>query len=132
MLDKCLFINLFFLNYFMTRMWCVSPALLCRNHLLGFHKEIHQLVGEIAHKRSEKGRIFPVVHIEIKSMAFWHEECVKEMLARGYNHYSPITMPDYTYLPQEYIEAKVNPNESIKDLKIRCEECRKRIENKKE
>lgn len=31
----------------MTRMWCVNPHSLCREHLLGEHNELHKLVGGI-------------------------------------------------------------------------------------
>ena len=52
----------------MTRMWMVPPVILCRQHLLGCHKEIHFLLGHLAKQKSITGWIkhdcieLPVYH----------------------------------------------------------------------
>ena len=45
--------------------------------------------------------------------------------SRGMNHKSPLPeLPDFSYLPREHYEAKVDRKISVKDLKERCEECK--------
>ena len=41
----------------MTRMWMIAPRKMCRNHLLGEHKELHQAVGSILKNKSLKGHL---------------------------------------------------------------------------
>jgi len=47
------------------------------------------------------------------------------MLRRGMNHKSPLPeLPDFSYLPDEHYNAKVDIEKSIKDLRIRCRRCK--------
>lgn len=108
------------------RMWMIDPKLLCRQHLLGEHGELHKFKHNFEkkhkiNKRIELGQIEPI------SMKARHDELAEEMLKRGYNHKSPYEMPDLSYLPEFQRNFKVNINQSINDLMIRCEDCKKRI-----
>ena len=48
------------------------------------------------------------------------------MLNRGMNHKSPLPkLPDFSYLPREQFEAKVDKTISKKDLHERCNNCRR-------
>lgn len=105
------------------RMWMIPPTMLCRKHLLGEHSELHKHRHNFVKRHSIKGRISPVVQIEVSSMRSRHEELVEEMKRRGYNHNSPYEMPDISYLPKEVLELKVDPEISFKDLACRCSEC---------
>lgn len=110
------------------RMWMIDPRLLCKKHLLGEHGEIHKHRHNfVKHHRITK-RISPIVQIEPNSMKKRHDELVKEMLNRGYNHQSPFTQPDISYLQDHEINAIVDINLSITDLKNRCSMCKERIE----
>lgn len=97
----------------------LPPDKMCRNHLLGEHKELHQLVGALL-----KGRMNVVLgharlnQIETKSIISRHDELVEEMKKRGYNHRSPL--PEFD--PVDI--GKVNLEENLKDLCSRCETCR--------
>lgn len=97
----------------------IDPHILCRNHLLGEHNEIHKHRHSFVKKHRMKGRIG---QIEPASMQFRHDELVKEMLNRGYNHNSPYEQPDISYLP----DMKVDKEKALKDLLDRCKECKKR------
>jgi hypothetical protein len=87
----------------------LPPALLCRNHLLGEHKELHMLAGSIARNKSILGwlmkeQVFPWLVVPR------HKEIKKEMRFRGYNHYSELYNKDYgQYLinHKQYMEIKV-------------------------
>lgn len=84
------------------RMWMINPKLLCNRHLLGEHGELHKFLPSFHKKHKVDGRIYPIVQIELSSYKARHDELATEMLARGFNHNSPINeadLPDFSYLP---------------------------------
>ena len=109
-------------------MWMVEPELLCRKHLLGEHSEIHKHRHNFVKRHRVTGRIFPIVLIEPLSMQTRHDELAKEMLQRGYNHQSPYEQPNVEHLPEEELNARVDIDVSLNELKNRCSECKNRIE----
>lgn len=74
------------------RIWDLPPERLCRSHLLGEHNELHAMWNVITQNRRGyshhpetkrwKGKLRALFHV--------HEGIVREMLARGYNHKSPL------------------------------------------
>jgi hypothetical protein len=98
-------------------MWGVNPRLMCRQHLLGEHVEMHMFFTTVSEGKSIRGYIENELlnPILIKSR---HEELVKEMIRRGYNHQSPMgLLPDN--LPNTPIPSQ------LKLLRKRCKECSK-------
>jgi hypothetical protein len=112
------------------RMWGINPKLLCRNHLLGEHNEIHKHRHNFVKMHSIAKRITPIVQIEPENMKVRHDALVEEMISRGYMHNSPYEQPDLSHLKPEERFAKINPNISVSDLKSRCTECASRITSK--
>lgn len=115
----------------MTRMWMVDPELLCRQHLLGEHKEVHQLVGQIRRGCSLRGY---VAHncVEPEAIEDRHEALAEEMLRRGYRHASPLPPSlDLRALVDSLSEddrtARVDIESSYRDLLGRCSSCRERV-----
>lgn len=117
----------------MTRMWDVDPELMCRQHLLGEHREMHFIVGSIekhphgeaiARGHGEKGQL------DTSLIQERHDALVAEMEARGYNHDSPMDYVDD--LGAGEISAERDPSvetETIRDeLMRRCPDCRERME----
>lgn len=102
------------------RQWLVPTECLCRKHLLGEHVEHHMFVGTILKKKSLKGYLRDGF-VQIHSIVERHEELVKEMKKRGFNHQS--ALPDF----QSWEEGKVNIEFNLNDLSTRCCECRERI-----
>lgn len=103
----------------------VNPEILCRKHLLGEHKELHQLVGHIEagntaviEGHAEKGQI------DTSKIEERHEALVEEMERRGFNHNSAIEYED------ELDIGEVDLDENLEDLLDRCDECRERYENR--
>ena len=74
------------------RIWDIPPKKLCRNHLLGEHRELHAMWAVITeHKKGYS------LHPEtmrwrgkLKALYFRHEKLVSEMTRRGYSHHSPL------------------------------------------
>lgn len=111
------------------RMWGINPEFLCKKHLIGEHGEIHKHRHNFEKKHKITKRIKPIVQIEPQNMEKRHEQLAEEMLKRGYNHKSPYTLPDLSYLSNEERYAKIDIYNSIEDLSNRCPECKKRIKN---
>lgn len=76
------------------RIWDVHPKYLCRQHLLGEHRELHGLwniltvhggTGGYAHHPETKRWVGKARALYVR-----HEALVEEMTKRGYTHNSPL------------------------------------------
>ena len=110
------------------RMWMVPPEGLCRNHLLGEHRELHSMIGMVRERMwaSIKGHTAQG-QIYVPLIVSRHEEVVAEMARRGYNHHSPLEWPP-SYLEVQPPQYTLGPNKidvaaNIDDLMARCKEC---------
>jgi hypothetical protein len=75
------------------RIWDVPPEMLCRNHLLGEHGELHGVWSTLTQARQSGYCSHPEVRRwegKLKALYHKHEEIVEEMRRRGYNHQSPL------------------------------------------
>jgi hypothetical protein len=77
------------------RVWDLPTTFLCRQHLLGEHREIHAIYNII--KRGNSGGYSN--HPEVKrwvgkldALKKRHDMVVDEMTERGYNHHSPMRL----------------------------------------
>ena len=105
------------------RMWMVKPKYLCRQHLLGEHKELHMLAGCLQKGKNIRGYLddellFPQL------MYQRHDALVAEMFRRCYKHESPLPLVE-TLPYVELTRDRIKRNEI--DLCERCEECFVRI-----
>lgn len=71
------------------RMWLVDPELMCRNHLLGEHLELHILAGCLNRGKNIRGFIEQGL-VDPTLICKRHAELVTEMERRGYSHSSPL------------------------------------------
>jgi hypothetical protein len=76
------------------RIWDLSPQKLCRNHLLGEHRELHAIWSILT-----KGKKGYSCHPEVlrwkgklKALFSRHDLLVQEMHKRGYRHQSPLSV----------------------------------------
>lgn len=110
----------------MTRMWGIDPGLLCRNHLLGEHSEMHQEAGTIEnHPHGEavvKGHA-EKEQVDTSLIKERHDELVDEMERRGMNHDSPLDYRDSLGL------GSIDIEKNLEELAGRCEDCRERIKS---
>ena len=108
----------------MVRMWLVDPELMCKQHRLGEHKEIHDLVGFIRNGHIEKvqfhasrGQVFPQ-HISMR-----HEQ-----LEAHDGLDSPISVPDVAEdLQMTEVTGRLLKH-NRQELARRCDECAKKQE----
>jgi hypothetical protein len=73
------------------RIWDIAPEQLCRNHLLGEHRELHAIWSILIHKKKGYAHHPETLRWKGKQKALYlrHEQVVKEMLQRSYRHLSP-------------------------------------------
>lgn len=77
----------------MVRIWDSVPVeWLCRNHLLGEHKELHAIWATLVGKKKGCSRHPEALRWtdHLPALVRRHEEQVAEMYKRGYKHRSPL------------------------------------------
>jgi len=74
------------------RIWDIPPKKLCRQHLLGEHRELHAIWSILVNNKKGYSKHPEVLRWKgkLKALYLRHEELVKEMLRRGYKHNSPL------------------------------------------
>ena len=107
------------------RIWDIPPKNLCRQHLLGEHRELHAIWSILT--TNKKGYS---THTEtlrwkgkLKALYLAHEEIVKEMKLRGFNHKSPLENKLATgeNVQKDFVESV---EEQINILKIKSCTCK--------
>ena len=99
----------------------VNPRIMCRQHLLGEHAEIHMFVGAIDRDYSVKGYLGRGL-LEVHNLYERHKELVKEMKRRDYRHNSEI---DKKWKQAEKL-GSIDQEKNLKQLLARCSRCRER------
>lgn len=100
------------------RIWDLEPQRLCRQHLLGEHRELHALWvildedkrGFARHPETRRWRG------KLKALYLRHEQLVAEMCRRGYRHKTPLPAARATGLGVQE-EYKDSPAEQVEILK---------------
>ncbi|MBM3255430.1 MAG: pyrimidine dimer DNA glycosylase [Candidatus Omnitrophica bacterium] len=74
------------------RIWDIKPERLCRNHLLGEHRELHAIWSIITKGKRGYSRHPEVLRWrgKLKSLYLRHELLVKEFIRRNYRHKSEL------------------------------------------
>ena len=80
------------------RIWDIPPRLLCRNHLLGEHRELHAVWSVITKGKKGYSRHPETLRWRgrLKALFKRHELETAEMLRRGYRHQSPLSRQSAT------------------------------------
>jgi len=113
----------------MTRMWAVNPKVMCTQHLLGEHREMHQVQGMVEsyeHAKAVMEGLAGSNAIDTTRIKERHDELVEEMLRRGYDgHSTPMESVDDTTGGV----GDVDEDESLQLLLRRCPDCRERAKD---
>jgi hypothetical protein len=96
----------------------VDPIILCKQHLLGEHLEVHMFVGSIIKNKNLSGFLKGGL-LEVHSLQIRHDQLVVEMEKRGMKHNSPL--PYFS----SYQAGHVDTEKSLLELLSRCEQCRR-------
>jgi hypothetical protein len=74
------------------RIWDIHPRRLCRNHLLGEHRELHAIWSVLTKGKKGYSRHPETLRWKGKLKALYdrHEALVSEFGNRGYRHMSPL------------------------------------------
>ena len=99
------------------RMWLVDPRVMCSQHLLGEHVELHMLVGSLNRDKNIAGFLRDGL-VELRSIRRRHAELVAEMQRRGFVHKSPL--PTFGRRRAGQVDVAAN----LKELARRCVACR--------
>lgn len=103
------------------RMWLVDPKIMCRQHLLGEHLELHMFANAINNNKNIDGFIKNNL-VEPRSIFKRHKELMEEMLRRRYKHNSGLQVNPVNL--EKYKHIKIDKDEALKDLLKRCKKCR--------
>jgi len=100
------------------RMWNVDPRVMCNQHILGEHLEVHMFVNAIIAGKKLDGFIRNG-KVEVRNLRTRHYQLVKQMEHLGMNHLSPL--PVFT---NPYVEdGEVDLKESLRTMAFRCFKC---------
>lgn len=77
------------------RIWDISPNLLCDQHLLGEHRELHGLFNILTLGKKGYSKHPETLRWVGRTRALWlrHEALASEIEDRGFNHKSPLIGP---------------------------------------
>lgn len=106
------------------RIWDIAPHKLCRQHLLGEHRELHALWailteekrGYANHPETRRWRG------KLKALYSRHDLLVEEMSQRGYQHHSPLSNGLATGLDVqcEFVDSRERQRQLLKDKGCEC------------
>jgi len=106
------------------RIWDVSPDKLCRNHLLGEHRELHALWSILTKKKKGYAHHPETLRWKGKLMALYkrHDLLVEEMVQRGYTHKSPLdrTLATGASRQTDYVDSYQKQVEILRDRPCDC------------
>jgi hypothetical protein len=79
----------------LVRVWDVSPAVLCRQHLLAEHRELHGIWQILSHGKRGYARHPETLRWvgKLRALHARHEALVEEFGRRGYQHRTPLPLP---------------------------------------
>ena len=107
------------------RIWDISPRRLCRNHLLAEHRELHAIWNILTMEKKGYSKHPETLRWKGKLKALYsrHQEQVKELERREYNHKSPL---EYKLAKgQGRQDRKIDPVKTqIKILKSKNCQCK--------
>jgi hypothetical protein len=104
-------------------MWLVNPRLMCRQHLLGEHVELHMMVGCLVRGKSLAGYIETGL-IDTALIRRRHLELVREMERRGYTHASELPA-----FKAPVAGGSIDAAGNLLELRRRCKSCASRMKD---
>ncbi len=106
------------------RIWDLPPKVLCRNHLLGEHRELHAIWTVLTENKKGyslhpetlrwKGRL--------RALFLRHERLVQEMNRREYRHQSPLdkNLAKGSAVQKQYVDIPAKQKEILRKKGCLC------------
>lgn len=106
------------------RIWDLPPKILCSKHLLGEHLELHCIWTILTEGRKGYSHHPETLRWKGKLKALYkrHDELVKEMKSRGYNHKSNLNKAQATGEEKQDLFLQT-PKEQVEILRGKNCEC---------
>jgi hypothetical protein len=106
------------------RIWDISPSLLCRQHLLGEHRELHAIWTVITKKKRGYSKHPETMRWigKLKALYMRHKDLVREMKKRGYIHKSdlPVNLATGKRKQDVFINTVKEQIEILKKKNCQC------------
>ena len=106
------------------RIWDIHPQKLCRQHLLGEHRELHAIWSVLVNNKKGYSNHPETLRWKgkLKALYLIHEGIVKEMEERRFNHKSPldITIAKDSDKQKEYIDPIEKQIRILKNKNCEC------------
>ena len=114
------------------RMWSADPRIMCTFHLTREHDDLHQFTdlfnnGLNCSKHGSVLTLSPLIStnkLEPLNIFDRHIKIVTEMLERGIDHNSELSVVPLDRMPPDFRRQKLNMSESLIDLLTLCKDCR--------
>ena len=107
------------------RIWDISPIKLCREHLLGEHRELHAIWTVITENKKGYSKHPETIRWIGKLGALYlrHELLVKEMKRRGYNHLSPLDKKNATGKSKQdvFVDSPGKQIQILRQKRCKCQ-----------
>jgi len=107
------------------RIWDIPPEKMCRQHLLGEHRELHALWSIITNNKKAYAHHPETMRWrgKLKALYLRHEALVHEMTERGYKHHTPLdpALATGKAVQDEFVDSY---EEQVRLLKERGCDCR--------
>jgi hypothetical protein len=107
------------------RIWDVAPRKLCRNHLLGEHRELHAIWSILTKNKKGYSRHPETLRWKGKLAALYlrHKLLIKEMEDRGYRHYSKLNYRLASGIKKQsvFLDSRKKQREILRNKNCGCE-----------
>ncbi|MDI9394246.1 MAG: pyrimidine dimer DNA glycosylase/endonuclease V [Euryarchaeota archaeon] len=107
------------------RIWDIPPEKMCRQHLLGEHRELHALWSIITNNKKAYAQHPETLRWKgkLKALYLRHEALVNEMTSKNYKHHTPLdpSLATGKAVQDEFVNTC---EEQIRILKQKGCECR--------
>ncbi len=106
------------------RIWDIEPKFLCREHLLGEHRELHAIWNILTKNKKGYSKHPETLRWigKLKALFLRHEKLVEEMKRRGYKHNSNLDkkLAKGKHIQDEFINTIDEQKELLKHKKCKC------------
>ena len=110
------------------RIWDIPTDKLCRQHLLGGHRELHAIWSILVNNKKGYSNHPETIRWKgkLKALSLRHEQQVREMTKRGFIHRSPLDsdLAVWKALQKDYVDSI---EKQLMILKSKNCECMKKL-----